>query len=324
MKAAAKNWIWFVVIMALILGAGVYLGKNRRDELGKGFEYSLDDYRQVDPALIRYKELMQLDMGLGTQKLGAMAIDDDGTLYVTGDNSISILNSLLGKPKELKISGRPTCVAVDDEGAIFLGFQDHIEVYSTEGDLLDSWKIPSEKALLTSIDVDDSHVYVADAGSRKVRRYGKSGGDLFVIGEKDEEKGIRGFYIPSPFFDLALSRADGSLWTVNPGHHAFENYRPDGELLSSWEASSMRIEGFCGCCNPSHFALMADGSFVTAEKGIPRVKIHNVDGSLRCVVAAPDQFEEGVTGLDVAVDGEGRIYVLDPSLNKVRVFEEIK
>ncbi len=67
---------------------------------------------------------------------------------------------------------------------------------------------------------------------------------------------------------------------------------------------------------------MPDGSFVTAEKGLPRVKIHNLDGSLRCVVAAPDQFDEGVVGLDVAVDDEGRIYVLDPSRNQVRIFAE--
>ena len=84
----------------------------------------------------------------------------------------------------------------------------------------------------------------------------------------------------------------------------------------------MRIDGFSGCCNPSHIALLADGAFVTAEKGLPRVKIHNIDGSLRCVVATPDQFEEGVTGLDVAVDAEGRIHVLDPSRNVVRRFEE--
>ncbi len=91
--------------------------------------------------------------------------------------------------------------------------------------------------------------------------------------------------------------------------------------LSSWEAAGFGIEGFSGCCNPAHFALLPDGGFVTAEKGLPRVKIHNVDGSLRCVVAAPDQFDDAASGLDVAVGPKGRIYVLDPGRNQIRVFE---
>jgi hypothetical protein len=145
---------------------------------------------------------------------------------------------------------------------------------------------------------------------------------LFEIGRKDPDKGVRGFFIPSPFFDIALSPADGSIWAVNPGYHALENYRSDGLFLSSWEALGMMIEGFSGCCNPSHFALLSDGGFVTSEKGLPRVKIHNVDGTLRCVVAAPDRFTANVTGLDVAVGTEGRIYVLDPDRGQVRIFEK--
>jgi len=183
--------------------------------------------------------------------------------------------------------------------------------------------VPSEKAYLTSIAVDDLYVYVADAGSRRIWRYSKEGGTPMEIGEKEQADGMRGFFVPSPFFDIDIG-TDGSLWAVNPGYHALENYRPDGMLISMWENSAFTIEGFSGCCNPAHFSLMPDSSFVTAEKGLPRVKIHNVDGSLRCVVAAPDQFEEDATGLDVAVDDNGRIYVLDPSRNQVRIFEEKK
>ncbi len=200
--------------------------------------------------------------------------------------------------------------------------QDHVEIFTK--DLKKTvWASPGEKAYLTSIAVDDWYVYVADAGSRRVWRYAKEGGSPLEIGVKDWANGVRGFFIPSPFFDIDIG-TDGSLWAVNPGHHALENYRPDGMPISMWENSSFTIEGFSGCCNPSHFSLMPDGSFVTAEKGLPRVKIHNLDGSLRCVVAAPDQFDEDVVGLDVAVDDSGRVYVLDPSRNQIRIFEEKK
>jgi hypothetical protein len=317
MNEIKKNWIWFILIMALILGAGVYLGKSRGTELGKNFDYSLDEYRIVDPALIKYTELEPITPSV--EKISALAVGPDDSIYVGGENAIEIFPDRGTFP----VDGSPTCIAVDDAGTVFAGLQDHVELFSKEWKKT-VWPVPGEKAYLTSISVDEWYVYVADAGSRRIWRYNKRGGDPLEIGKKDWANDVRGFFIPSPFFDLAISRSDGSLWAVNPGHHALENYRPDGMPLSFWEASSMSIEGFSGCCNPSHFALMPDGSFVTAEKGLPRVKIHNVDGSLRCVVAAPDQFEDGVTGLDVAVGSDGRIYVLDPSRNQVRVFEEIQ
>lgn len=315
MKATTKNWIWFISIMAGILGAGLYLGQSRRAELGKSFDYSLDEYRKVDPALICYRELEPIVPSISN--LSAVAVSPSGSLYVAGEKAIEIIGHGL-----LQVDGAPGCLAVDDDGVVYAGLRDHVEVISTAGKKT-AWRSPGEKAYLTSIAVDEWYVYVADAGSRRIWRYGKAGGEPLEIGQKDWANGVRGFFIPSPFFDLAISRADGSLWAVNPGHHALENYRPDGMPLSHWEKSSFGIEGFSGCCNPAHFALMPDGAFVTAEKGLPRVKIHNLDGSLRCVVAAPDQFDEGVTGLDVAV-ADGRILVLDPSRNQIRVFEENK
>jgi sugar lactone lactonase YvrE len=211
-------------------------------------------------------------------------------------------------------------MAMDDEGTLFVGMQDHVEVFSKAWEN-SIWPLPGEKAYLTSIAVDERYVYVADAGSRRVWRYGKEGGEPLEIGRKDLKNGVQGFFVPSPFFDVDIG-TDGSLWAVNPGYHTLENYRPDGMPISSWKKSSFSIDGFSGCCNPSHFALMPDGSFVTAEKGLPRVKIHNQDGELRCVVAAPDQFDDGVTGLDVAADDKGRIYVLDQSQGAIRIFEE--
>ena len=316
MSDIKKNWVWFVLIMALILGAGIYLGQSRRAELGKSFDYSLDEYRQVDPALIKYTELDPIVPTIGN--ISALAIAPDGKLYVGGENAIEGFPALGTFP----VVGTPTCIAVDDEGTLFAGMQDHVEIFTKDWKKT-VWASPGEKAYLTSIAVDDWYVYVADAGSRRVWRYAKEGGSPLEIGVKDWANGVRGFFIPSPFFDIDIG-TDGSLWAVNPGHHALENYRPDGMPISMWENSSFTIEGFSGCCNPSHFSLMPDGSFVTAEKGLPRVKIHNLDGSLRCVVAAPDQFDEDVVGLDVAVDDSGRVYVLDPSRNQIRIFEEKK
>jgi hypothetical protein len=178
---------------------------------------------------------------------------------------------------KLDLEGNPTCIAVGEDGFLYAGYSDHIKVFDFRSDWKHArWDVPSEKAFLTSIAVDEWYVYTADAGSRRIWRYNKEGGEPLEIGKKDWANGVRGFYVPSPFFDIAISRSDGSLWAVNPGYHALENYRPDGMPLSMWENSGFNIEGFSGCCNPAHFALLPDGGFVTAEKGLPRVKIHNV------------------------------------------------
>ena len=82
----------------------------------------------------------------------------------------------------------------------------------------------------------------------------------------------------------------------------------------------MLEDGFSVCFNPSHIAMLPDGSFVTSEKGIVRVKKHNPAGEFVCLVACPDQFAEGTEGLDLAVDSAQRILVLDPKAPAVRIF----
>ena len=124
-----------------------------------------------------------------------------------------------------------------------------------------------------------------------------------------------------PFFDVTAD-SDGFIWVVNPGRHSLENYTPEGDLRTSWGQFSMGIEGFCGCCNPTHIVILDDGSFVTSEKGIVRVKVYNSLGNIVSVVAGSEQFIEGTTGLDLAKDTAQRVYVLDPMKKQVRIFEK--
>jgi sugar lactone lactonase YvrE len=82
----------------------------------------------------------------------------------------------------------------------------------------------------------------------------------------------------------------------------------------------MQIEAFAGCCNPCRFALLPNGGFVTAEKGMVRVKIYNEKGKLESVVAPPDDFNTGTPWVDVAADAAGAIYILDPERSQIRVY----
>jgi hypothetical protein len=152
------------------------------------------------------------------------------------------------------------------------------------------------------------------------------------IGQKDESRNIRGFIIPSPYFDVAVA-PDGLLRVVNPGEHKIEAYTFDGHLEVSWGQRGLDVPAFCGCCNPAAMAILPDGRFVTGEKGIPRVKIYGPEGKFECVVVGPDILAPNFSAttetrddlrlhpVDLAVDGKSRILVLDPNAGKLRIFE---
>jgi hypothetical protein len=127
---------------------------------------------------------------------------------------------------------------------------------------------------------------------------------------------------------VALGR-DGLIRVNNPGRHCVEMYTLSGDLELSWGKPSAAIAGFCGCCNPIGLALLPDGSCITCEKGLPRVKVYSPERNLDCVVAGPESFSENakahdlsdcsVGGLDAAVDSQARIYILDLITSDIRI-----
>jgi hypothetical protein len=211
------------------------------------------------------------------------------------------------------------CVTVGDDGDIYLGFTTYVEVYEAGGFRKDIWPDLGSQAIITSITVLEEDVFVADAGNSIVLRFDKSGKLLGRIGDRDEARGITGFFLPSPFFDVAAG-TENTIWAANNGNHSMENYSSNGDLLISWGGPTVDIEGFSGCCNPMHFTLLPDGSFVTSEKGLVRVKIHDSTGKFLCAVAGVEQFAWNTVAPDLAADSIGRILALDDGARTVRIF----
>lgn len=280
------------------------------------YDYGLDRLKKVDTALSNYTEIQTIDSHL--DKITALTTDGE-QVFVAGKDGIEIFDRQGVLQKLLSIKGTPDCIILDGKGNIFLGMQDHVEVLDPAGNLMARWTPVDPGTVITSIAVTEADVFVADAGRKVVYRYDRAGKLINRIGEKDPERGIPGFVIPSPYFDLCIGK-HGELWVVNPGRHTVENFEPDGHLVASWGVASMAVEGFSGCCNPTHIAMLKDGSFVTSEKGIERIKIYSPTGDFLSVVAVPDKFDEGTRGLDLAVDRSDRILVLDPFRKNVRVF----
>ena len=311
------KYVFIGILLVLVFIFLFQSWKNSRTKKENPYEYNIDEYKKTNSDLITYKEAQPIKVNL--EKLYAVACSEDDDIIVAGDKSIIIYNNNGDIISQFALENPAKCLAVDSDKKIYIGMQDHVEVFDFKGNKMSSWPMLNEIAILTSIAVTESDVLAADAGNKIVLHYDLTGKLVNKIGKKDLKNDIPGFVVPSPYFDLAIGY-EGYLWVVNPGNHSLENYNFDGSLRSSWERTSASIEGFCGCCNPTHIAILPDGSFVTSEKGLCRVKIHNQMGDFKEVVAGPENFKEGTLGLDLAVDSSARILVLDPMRGMVRIF----
>ena len=324
-------FIALAIVIALVALVRLDTTGKKGSGLGKEYLYDVKDLAKIDPNLILYEESAQ-SLSTGFTDSHGIALDSQGSIYIAGDRAIRVFAQSGDLLNEIELTDIARCLTVANDDKIYIGITNHVEVYGQQGKRLASWDSLGERAVLTSIAVSKSDVFVADAGNRIVLRYDTTGRLINRIGAKDKERNIPGFVIPSPYFDLAVGR-DGLLRVVNPGLRRIEAYTFDGDLEFWWGKFSSAVEGFCGCCNPVNFAILEDESFVTCEKGLIRVKIYDPEGAFVCVVAGPEQLIEGgasrvsefgagsqTGGFDVAVDAQGRIFILDTINNIVRIF----
>ena len=335
------GYLIFGLIATAILVAGIaVLCVDPSGRAGNGlsarFDYDTETYASVDPKLLSHREATGFLVSLDVPT--SIAVGPEGRVLVGGDRSVVVYDAE-GRPiAEWPLEGKPTCLGVGGPehvfpGRVYVGVGDRVVVLHPDGKTAGVWSEGlNEGSLLTSIAVAEEDVFVADAGNRVVCRCDVDGKLLGKIGVPDADRGVRGFVIPSPYFDVAVT-PDGLLRIANPGARKIETYTFAGDLLGSWGAASARIEGFFGCCNPANFAVLPDGRFITCEKGIPRIKVYSRTGEFESVVADPkilgqrpdladeirDQHQAKV--FDVAIDSLGRVVVLDPSKRMVRFFE---
>ena len=316
-----QNRLIILVATILILAMVGFMAYDffSEDKQAKNiYEFNIDDYKNVNPQLISHTEILQIIPK--NKNLHGICVDINDNIYAVGDSVIDIFDPSGIFLREIKTNSNGLCITVDEMQNIYIGATDHIEIWNPDGELISSWNPVSDKSILTSIAIEDTNVFAADAGNKILYRYNTKGNLINQIGKKDSLNGIQGFVIPSPYFDIAIGR-DNEVWAVNSGRHQLESYKPNGSLISSWKKTSMGLDGFSGCCNPSHIAMLSDGSFVTSEKGLVRIKIHKPSGEFTSVVAASDKFEKGTRGLDLAVDSKDRVIVLDPKKGIIRIFQ---
>ena len=326
-----------VVVLAAGAGLAAFLFLDSGEPLtplGPEYRYDLSGFAAIDPALIVYEQ-RGLDIATDMKQSRAIIVSPSGTVLVAGDRKIIELNADGRVVRTIDCAAEPTCLAMDADGRLYVGLVDHIVVFDSEGKQIAAWEKPDADALLTSLAVMGDDVFAADAGYKIVRRYRKDGTPVSSFGRRNADRGHPGFMLPSPFgFNLA-SAPDGLLRVVNSGRHWVEAWTPDGHREWGWGETSIRIEGFSGCCNPAGLAILPNGHYITSEKGLVRIKEYDAEGHFVGVVAGPEQLgwveplrvhdrpqQTQVRGFGVAADADGRVYVLDTVRNVVRLFEK--
>jgi len=302
------------VIIIVVVGDFKSTRLDNRPE--NKYELDIEDYITVDPSLIDYKETRNYT--IRADSVEGIAYSKQ-KIYVVADRFLQVFDLEGNQLLKVNLPGMPTCVGITKDENIIVGFKDHIGLFSGNAEQIWLSDTVNSRSVITAVAEKDRLIFVADAGNRVVHRYDMSGEYLDSFEGKTGQEDLHGFIVPSPYFDLKINDV-GELWVVNPGKHAFENYTDDGELRSFWENNSVRVDGFSGCCNPAHFTFLSDGSFVTSEKKIVRVKVHKPSGEFLSVVAPPEKFKEEGKAPDVAADEEGNIYALDYDRKIIRVF----
>jgi hypothetical protein len=187
-----------------------------------------------------------------------------------------------------------------------------VMVLNSRGEIKNEWGPFEKNSIITSVSANESFVAFADAGNKMVFILDKGGEVKKMVGQNDGQ-----FVIPSAYFDVALG-ADNNLFVANTGNRRVETRDINGNIRSYFGEAGLAPEAFCGCCNPAHFILIP-GGFVTAEKGINRIKILNSKGEFVEFVSSKNDFVASVP-LDLASADGKTIYAANPSDSKLYIF----
>lgn len=248
----------------------------------------------------------------GEGKLKAVAASASGTLYIAGESFVTCYDTDFNVNWSLKTEKPITALAVWGD-SVFAATIETILVINSSGELKQEWGPFDENAIITSVTSNKSFVAFSDAGNKIIMVLDKKGNLKSIIGQSGEA-----FIIPSPYFDVALDNSN-TLFAANTGQRRVEKRNTEGKLLSFFGEPGLAPGAFCGCCNPSHFALLP-GGFVTAEKGINRIKILDEKGGFVEFVSSENDFVPSIP-LDVASADGKTIFAANPADSKLYIFK---
>jgi hypothetical protein len=295
----------FSVLIVVVFIAYIIYDTTRQSPITAKENKSLN----YDTLPEKWKIAAELHLDYG--KLKAISVSSSGKIYAGGDSFVSCYSGDLRLLWNLRTS-YPVTALSNFGDTIFASTVELILVISSEGKLKDEWGPFEDKSFITSVTANRSWIAYADAGNKMVVILDKQGRVSRLIGQKDGQ-----FILPSPYFDVALNESD-DLYIANTGQRRIERRTIQGRIMSSFGEPGMAPGAFCGCCNPAHFVITPDG-FITAEKGINRIKILDKKGDFVEFVSSRNKFVPSIP-LDLATADGKTIFAANPADSKLYVF----
>jgi hypothetical protein len=244
-------------------------------------------------------------------RLSSVAVSPDGMIFIGGDSFIKAVNYDLTEKWKLETDEKITALSVSSD-TVFASTSETILLISDSGKLITEWGPYEANSIITSVSSDGRFVAFTDAGNRLVYILMKNGELHSMIGQSEDK-----FVIPSPYFDVALSNSQ--LYVANTGNRRMEVWTTEGKKLSEFGEPGTAPGAFCGCCNPAHFAVIPQG-FVTAEKGINRIKILDQNGDFVEFVSSENDFIPSIP-LDLATTDGKTIYAANSVDSTLYIFK---
>ena len=252
------------------------------------------------------------------QSLTGIAVGPNDRIFVLGDGEARVFGRDGTEVRKWKAPNGASCIAVSDEARVYFGAAGRVEIFDIEGNHKAGFDAgePGNPASITAIKVLSKEILVADAAVRYVRRYAHDGKRLGAVGTQTK---TGGFMLPNHSLDIDVD-SKGVLIAADSGRHRVSSWTLDGTPIRHFgKFGLLNPEDFVGCCNPVNIALAPNGTIVTAEKVIPRIKVYNTEGKLLALIG-PEHFDSKCTRLHLAIDSQGRIFVADPIRLEVKIF----
>jgi DNA-binding beta-propeller fold protein YncE/4-amino-4-deoxy-L-arabinose transferase-like glycosyltransferase len=147
-------------------------------------------------------------------------------------------------------------------------------------------------------------VYVADTSNGRIQVFDMDGEFLGQWGQE---------MLAEPF-DLAVDR-EGKVYVLDPGHDRLFVFSPGGRLQSQWG-------GDWGLFDPRGLDVDQDGYIYITNTGASVVLKISPQGQVVARYGSPGYGEGQLNQpTDVAVDGEGNLYVVDTENERVQVWD---
>ena len=302
-----KRWTTLLVIFIILVFIGyiIYDLTNRKEKTPV-VSAKVDSSGFTD----KWAVTKVFEPGLG--KLTAVATSETGDIVLGGDSFVSYYDPEFKTLWSLTTEKPVTALFVTND-TIFASTLETILVISGKGKILSEWGPFEDSTIIASISANRSFVAFTDARNKLVILLDKKGAVKKLIGTSGEP-----FMLPSAYFEVRITN-DNILYIANTGKHRIETRNIDGTLSGSFGAPGISPGDFCGCCNPEHFTLIPDG-FITAEKGLNRIKILNTKGEFVEFVSSVNNFSPPLP-LDIASPDGKVIYGANPADSKLYVFK---